>query len=84
VWALYLQVVRELAQHAGHADILREQVLADARAERRRPTRERCTVGWRRMHHEPLFAAAAAGATASVEMHRRSHDSERETLHRWS
>lgn len=28
VWALYLQVLRELAQHAGHADILREQVLA--------------------------------------------------------
>lgn len=29
VWALYLQVLRELAQHAGHADILREQVIAD-------------------------------------------------------
>jgi hypothetical protein len=28
VWAVYLQVLRELAQHAGHADILREQVLA--------------------------------------------------------
>ncbi|WP_331272368.1 DinB family protein [Motilibacter aurantiacus] len=28
VWALVLQVLRELAQHAGHADILREQVLA--------------------------------------------------------
>ena len=28
VWALLLQVLRELAQHAGHADILREQVLA--------------------------------------------------------
>lgn len=28
VWQLYLQVLRELAQHAGHADILREQVLA--------------------------------------------------------
>lgn len=28
VWALYLQVLRELAHHAGHADILREQVLA--------------------------------------------------------
>ncbi len=28
VWALYLQVLRELAQHSGHADILREQVLA--------------------------------------------------------
>lgn len=28
VWALYLQVLRELAQHAGHSDILREQVLA--------------------------------------------------------
>jgi len=28
VWALYLQVLRELAQHAGHADILREQLLA--------------------------------------------------------
>jgi hypothetical protein len=28
VWALDLQVLRELAQHAGHADILREQVLA--------------------------------------------------------
>ncbi len=27
-WALYLQVLRELAQHAGHADILREQILA--------------------------------------------------------
>jgi hypothetical protein len=28
VWALHLQVLRELAQHAGHADILREQALA--------------------------------------------------------
>ncbi|SDU79865.1 Protein of unknown function [Microlunatus sagamiharensis] len=28
MWALHLQVLRELAQHAGHADILREQVLA--------------------------------------------------------
>jgi hypothetical protein len=28
VWALQLQVLRELAQHAGHADILREQMLA--------------------------------------------------------
>jgi hypothetical protein len=28
VWSLQLQVLRELAQHAGHADILREQVLA--------------------------------------------------------
>ncbi|MGY6500977.1 MAG: DinB family protein [Acidimicrobiales bacterium] len=29
VWALLLQVLRELAHHAGHADILREQVLAN-------------------------------------------------------
>ena len=29
VWALQMQVLRELAQHAGHADILREQVLAN-------------------------------------------------------
>lgn len=28
VWALKLQVLRELAQHAGHADILREQIVA--------------------------------------------------------
>ncbi len=28
IWALYLQVLRELAQHAGHADILREQLIA--------------------------------------------------------
>ena len=27
VWALQLQVLREIAQHAGHADILREQIL---------------------------------------------------------
>lgn len=27
VWALYLQMLRELAHHSGHADILREQVL---------------------------------------------------------
>ncbi len=32
VWALELQVLRELAQHAGHADILREQILADRAA----------------------------------------------------
>ncbi|MDQ6658916.1 MAG: DinB family protein [Actinomycetota bacterium] len=32
VWALYLQVLRELAQHAGHADILREQVLAQRKS----------------------------------------------------
>jgi hypothetical protein len=28
VWALQLQVLRELAHHCGHADILREQVLS--------------------------------------------------------
>ena len=28
VWALHLQVLRELAHHCGHADILREQLLA--------------------------------------------------------
>ena len=28
VWSLYLQVLRELSQHAGHADILREQALS--------------------------------------------------------
>ncbi len=28
VWAVRLQVLRELAQHSGHADILREQILA--------------------------------------------------------
>jgi hypothetical protein len=28
VWALRLQVLRELAQHAGHADILRELLVA--------------------------------------------------------
>jgi Protein of unknown function (DUF664) len=28
VWGLYLQVLRDLAHHSGHADILREQVLA--------------------------------------------------------
>ena len=28
VWAPRLQVLRELAQHAGHADILREQILS--------------------------------------------------------
>lgn len=33
VWALYLQVRRELAHHCGHADILREQIL-DARQNR--------------------------------------------------
>jgi hypothetical protein len=34
VWALHVQVLRELAQHAGHADILREQVLARRSRER--------------------------------------------------
>lgn len=28
LWAIYAHVLRELAQHCGHADILREQVLA--------------------------------------------------------
>lgn len=28
VWAIYTHLLRELAQHSGHADILREQVLA--------------------------------------------------------
>ena len=28
VWALHLQVIRELARHTGHADILREQIIA--------------------------------------------------------
>lgn len=32
VWALQPQVLRELSQHAGHADILREQIL-DRRAD---------------------------------------------------
>lgn len=32
VWALQLQVLRELAHHSGHADILREQILAARRA----------------------------------------------------
>jgi hypothetical protein len=27
---VYLHVLRELAQHCGHADILREQILRDA------------------------------------------------------
>ena len=27
-WGIYLHMLRELAQHCGHADILREQVLA--------------------------------------------------------
>jgi hypothetical protein len=36
VWALQLQVLRELAHHAGHADILREQILAS-----RSPTDDR-------------------------------------------
>ena len=27
LWAVHLQVLRELAQHSGHADIVREQVL---------------------------------------------------------
>jgi hypothetical protein len=33
VWALKLQVLRELAQHAGHADILREQIIASRSTE---------------------------------------------------
>jgi hypothetical protein len=28
LWAIYLHMLREIAQHCGHADILREQVLA--------------------------------------------------------
>jgi hypothetical protein len=28
VWEIYLQMLRELAQHCGHADILREQIRA--------------------------------------------------------
>ena len=32
VWALYTQVLRELAHHTGHADILREQILARRQA----------------------------------------------------
>jgi len=31
VWAIYVQMLRELAQHCGHADILREQILAARR-----------------------------------------------------
>ncbi|HEY5856008.1 MAG TPA: DUF664 domain-containing protein [Aldersonia sp.] len=29
MWAIYVHMLRELAQHCGHADILREQVLAE-------------------------------------------------------
>ncbi|MCA2216688.1 DinB family protein [Jidongwangia harbinensis] len=32
VWAIYLQMLSELAQHCGHADILREQILSRRRA----------------------------------------------------
>ncbi len=32
VWALQLQVLRELAQHAGHADVLRGQVFGQTRS----------------------------------------------------
>jgi hypothetical protein len=39
VWALELQVLRELAQHVGHADILREQILASRPASGRIGTR---------------------------------------------
>jgi hypothetical protein len=28
LWQIYLHMLRELAQHQGHADILREQILA--------------------------------------------------------
>lgn len=38
VWALQLQVLRELAQHAGHADILRELILASRSTADDRPT----------------------------------------------
>lgn len=31
VWAIYAHMLRELAQHCGHADILREQILATRR-----------------------------------------------------
>lgn len=31
LWAVYVQMLRELAQHCGHADILREQLLAARR-----------------------------------------------------
>jgi hypothetical protein len=31
VWAIYIQMLRELAQHCGHADILREQIRAARR-----------------------------------------------------
>jgi hypothetical protein len=31
VWEIYVQMLRELAQHCGHADILREQILAARR-----------------------------------------------------
>ena len=40
VWALQLQVLRELAQHAGHADVLREQILA-SRSHESSPTSRR-------------------------------------------
>jgi hypothetical protein len=39
VWALYVQVLRELAQHCGHADILREQLLAARPRGTRTPAR---------------------------------------------
>lgn len=32
VWAIYTQMLRELAQHCGHADILREQLIARRQA----------------------------------------------------
>lgn len=34
IWALQLQVLRELAQHTGHADILREQILSNRHSPR--------------------------------------------------
>lgn len=38
LWAIYTHMLRELAHHCGHADILREQVLAARDQVVRRPT----------------------------------------------
>ena len=41
---IYVHMVEELARHAGHADILREQILAADRLTRARPPRRRVRV----------------------------------------
>jgi len=84
VWALQLQVLRELAQHAGHAEILREQVLASRNTQLRsvRPADRSARQRWQNPRQLPLRVRRCV-ATSSPKRSPESNVSEQATTYRF-